>query len=95
MADAQRGVAALWAAVQAPPRSLSYAGDVTETVLAHGGQVMGPNNLGEYLQVVSAEFDAVARRTLVRFRYLRREEEHLICRDEVGLLRLAQLAGAR
>jgi hypothetical protein len=68
---------------------------------------MGPNTLDEFLQVVAAEYDPVADRTAVRFRYVRPDEHLRICRDEIGLLRLmsaadvaqvvdlAQLAGAR
>lgn len=45
-----------------------YRGDRREAV----GQLMGPNLLGEVLQVVDATYDAVADRTTLGFDYARR-----------------------
>jgi len=60
-----------------PARFASYNGDVTEAV----GRIVGPNTLGEWMQVVAADYDASTDRTRLSFAFnVRRDADglHLI-----------------
>ena len=62
-------------------RTLTYRRDQTTNLLFDNGQVMGPNQLGEFVQVVKAEHDPATDITKAYFRYVPRDEEHRIVRS--------------
>lgn len=49
-------------------RTLHYPGDVTTDVV---GQVVGPNTIGEFLEIVAAEYDVVSDVTTATLRFAR------------------------
>ena len=69
--------------------TLSYSGDCRDCLLADGGQVMGPNQLDELVQVVSAEYDPATDVTTATFRYVPRDLETWVVFDRDQLMRLA------
>lgn len=44
----------------------NYPGDVTDAI----GQIVGPNTLGEYVRLVSVDYDATSNRSRAGFSYI-------------------------
>lgn len=56
-----------------PQQFATYPADVRH-MIEDGGEIVGPNRMGEYLRAVTAEYDEATGKTRVGFAYVPRTE---------------------